>query len=127
MSDPVLGRPDAGPSDQIDTFPIGGPVDRVTFMTSELTAHCPVTDGPDFYDLEVSYSPADRCIETKSLKLYLQTFAGEGIFAEHLAPEIGRRLAEAVGVPVTVELRQQVRGGITTTVAATIGPGSTGG
>jgi 7-cyano-7-deazaguanine reductase len=122
MSEPVLGRADAAPSEQIDTFPLEGPVDRVTFTTSELIAECPVTGGPDFYDLEVSYSPADRCIESKSLKLYLQTFAGHGIFAEHLAPAIGRHLAAAVGVPVTVELRQQVRGGITTVVAVTVTP-----
>lgn len=116
MSEPVLGRPDAVPSEQIDTFPVDGAVDRVTFATSELTAHCPVTDSPDFYELELSYAPADRCIETKSLKLYLQTFAGRGIFAEHLAPAIGSHLARAVGVAVAVRLRQQVRGGITTTV-----------
>jgi 7-cyano-7-deazaguanine reductase len=122
MNEPVLGRPDAGPSEQIDTFSTKGPIDRVTFVTSELTAHCPVTDSPDFYELEVSYAPTDRCIESKSLKLYLQTFAGRGIFAEHLCPDIGAHLAAAVGVAVTVRLRQQVRGGITTTVDVTVEP-----
>ena len=122
MSEPVLGRPDAVPSDQIDTFPPDGPVDHITFTTSELVAECPITAGPDFYELEVSYTPVDQCIETKSLKLYLQTFAGVGIFAEHLGPRIAGHLARAVGVPVTVQLRQQVRGGITTTVSSTVGP-----
>lgn len=122
MTEPVLGRPDAEPSDQIDTFPMAGPVDTVKFTTGELTAHCPVTDSPDFYDLEVTYRPGDRCIETKSLKLYLQTFAGRGIFAEHLAPSIATHLSRAALVPVTVRLRQQVRGGIVTEVVVTIDP-----
>ena len=122
MTEPVLGRHDAIPSEQIDTFAPDGAIDRVTFTTSELTAHCPVTDSPDFYRLDVSYTPVDRCIETKSLKLYLQTFASVGIFAEHLAPAIGRHLAQAVGVPVTTRLEQQVRGGITTTVEVTVSP-----
>jgi 7-cyano-7-deazaguanine reductase len=119
VTEPVLGRAGAKPSDQIDTFPIDGAVDQVLFESSELTAMCPVTAQPDFYEATISYVPGDRCIETKSLKLYLMTFQGVGIFAEHLAPRIAGRLGAAVGVPVTVTLRQQVRGGIITTVRAT--------
>ncbi|GIT00924.1 MAG: hypothetical protein CM1200mP26_26360 [Acidimicrobiales bacterium] len=48
--------------------------------------------------------------------MYLRTFDGRGIFAEHLAPEAPATGPEAVGVPVTVTLAQQVRGGIVTTV-----------
>ena len=119
MTEPVLGRPDATPGDQIDTFRVEGPLDLVHFHSSELTAVCPVTDQPDFYTIDIEYVPGSRCIETKSLKLYLRTFDNRGIFAEHLAPEIARHLANAVGVPVTVGLAQQVRGGIVTTVTAT--------
>ncbi len=121
MSEPVLGRPDAKPGPQIDTFPVDGAVDRVHFRSTELTAVCPVTDQPDFYAVDIAYTPVDRCIETKSLKLYLRTFAAVGIFAEHLAPRIATHLADAVGAPVTVTLEQGVRGGITTTVAASAG------
>ena len=118
MTDPVLGRPGATPSDQIDTFEVDGPLDLVHFHSSELTAVCPVTSQPDFYSIDIEYVPATSCIETRSLKLYLRTFDGRGIFAEHLAPLIAGHLADAVEVPVTVRLTQQVRGGITTTVTA---------
>lgn len=118
MSEPVLGRPDVGPSEQIDTFPVEDALDEVLFETSELSAICPVTGGPDLYDAVIRYVPAARCIETKSLKLYLQTFRNEGIFAEHLAPRIAARLAAAVATTVTVELRQHTRGGIVTVVRA---------
>ena len=109
MTEPVLGRPNATPSDQIGTFRVEGPTDLV--HSSELTAVCPVTDQPDFYTIDIEYVPGSCCIETKSPKLYLRTFDNRGVFAEHLA--------EAVGVPVTVGLAQQVRGGMVTTVTAT--------
>jgi hypothetical protein len=48
MTDPVLGRPDATPSEQIDTFGVEGSLDLVHFRSSELTAVCPVTGQPDF-------------------------------------------------------------------------------
>ena len=107
MTEPVLGRPNATPSDQIGTFRVEGPLDIVHFHS----AVCPVTDQPDFYTIDIEYVPGSCCIETKSPKLYLQTFDNRGVFAEHLA--------EAVGVPVTVGLAQQVRGGLVTTVTAT--------
>ncbi|MBC8365575.1 MAG: 7-cyano-7-deazaguanine reductase [Actinobacteria bacterium] len=119
MNEPVLGRPDAEPGPQIDTFPVEAPVQLVRFHSTELTALCPVTEQPDFYTIEIGYTPVDRCIESKSLKLYLRTFSDAGIFAEHLAPRIADHLSAAVGTPVTVTLEQGVRGGITTTVSAT--------
>jgi len=123
MSEPVLGRPGAGPSDQIDTFPVKGALDEIVFESSELSAICPVTNGPDIYDLKVRYTPSSVCIETKSLKLYLETFRNRGIFAEHLAPELANHLAAAVKVPMHVTLRQHTRGGIVTTVVASSQPG----
>jgi len=122
VTEPVLGRPDAAPSEQIDTFAVEGPLDLVRFHSSELTAVCPVTGQPDFYTIEIEYVPAACCIETRSLKLYLRTFDGRGVFAEHLAPLVAGNLANAVDVPVMVRLTQQVRGGITTTVTATSRP-----
>ncbi len=91
------------------------------FRSTELTAVCPVTEQSDFYTIDIEYMPVDRCIESKSLKLYLRTFDGVGIFAEHLAPRIAGHLAGAVDTTVTVTLQQGVRGGITTTVSATSG------
>ena len=121
MNEPALGRQNAEPSSRIDTFPVDGPVELVRFHSTELTATCPVTGQPDFYAVEIAYTPVERCIETKSLKLYLRTFDGRGIFAEHLAPEIAAHLASAVDTAVSVTLEQGVRGGITTTVTASAG------
>ena len=119
MNEPALGRSDAEPGPRIDTFPVEGPVELVRFHSTELTATCPVTGQPDA--VEIAYTPVERCIETKSLKLYLRTFDGRGIFAEHLAPEIAAHLASAVDTAVSVTLGQGVRGGITTTVTASAG------
>jgi len=121
VNEPALGRSDAEPGSRIDTFPVEGPVELVRFHSTELTATCPVTGQPDFYAVEIAYTPVERCIETKSLKLYLRTFDGRGIFAEHLAPEIAAHLASAVDTAVSVTLGQGVRGGITTTVTASAG------
>ena len=118
MNKPALGCHDAEPGSRIDTFQVEGPVELVQFHSTELTAICPVTGQPDFYAIEISYTPDELCVETKSLKLYLRTFDGCGIFAEHLAPEIATHLAAAVGTSVSVTLEQGVRGGITTTVTA---------
>ena len=86
--EPVLGRPDAVPSTRLDTFEVEAPLDLVHFRSSELTAVCPVTDQPDFYTIDIEYVPGARCIETKSLKLYLRTFDNRGVFAEHLVPRL---------------------------------------
>lgn len=123
MTEPVLGRPGVGPSEQIDTFQVVGALDEVVFESTELSAICPVTNGPDIYDMTIRYTPSLLCIETKSLKLYLETFRNRGIFAEHLAPELANHLAAAVKVPVHVTLRQHTRGGIVTTVTASSAPG----
>ena len=84
MTEPVLGRPNATPSDQIDTFRVEGPLDIIHFHS----AVCPVTDQPDFYTIDIEYVPGSSCIETKSLKLYLRTFDNRGVFAEHLVPRL---------------------------------------
>ena len=86
MTEPVLGRPNATPSDQIGTFRVEGPTDLV--HSSELTALCPVTDQPDFYTIDIEYVPGSCCIETKSPNLYLRTFDNRGVFAEHLAKQL---------------------------------------
>ena len=92
---------------------------RKTILVSDLTGN--EIEEKNAATVTIRYTPDHRCIETKSLKLYLMTFQGTGIFAEHLAPRIARHLAAAVAVPVAVTLQQQVRGGIVTKVQATGG------
>lgn len=116
----ALGHPNAQPSKTIDTF-AAPPVSVVRFVSDELTAFCPVTHQPDFYHLEIEYRPNALCMESKSLKLYLQTFRESAQFAEHLAHEIARDIFDACHpLWVHVTLRQQKRGGLELTVECRI-------
>lgn len=115
--DRVLGREVRGPigAEQLDTVPWShGETDAtVEFTTNELTATCPITGQPDFYELELSYRPGGSLIESKSLKLYLWGFRERGIFAEDLAATLLKDLVAACDpAEMTVDLIQQVRGGL---------------
>jgi 7-cyano-7-deazaguanine reductase len=104
----------------LETFPNPG-VSRVELASDELVAVCPVTGQPDLYLASIDYSPTDRCLESKSLKLYLNSFRNEGHFCEALAVKIRDDVAEALGLApddVTVTLEQEARGGITITAVA---------
>jgi 7-cyano-7-deazaguanine reductase len=85
----------------------------VEFTTNELTALCPITGQPDFYELKLTYRPDGSLIESKSLKLYLWSFRDRGIFAEDLAATLLKDLVLACNpAEMTVDLTQQVRGGL---------------
>ena len=85
----------------------------VEITTNELTATCPITGQPDFYELKLSYRPRESLIESKSLKLYLWGFRDRGIFAEDLAATLLEDLVAACDpAEMTVDLTQQVRGGL---------------
>ena len=88
-------------------------------MTSdELTAVCPVTGQPDLYVASIEYWPEGLCLESKSLKLYLNGYRTEGHFCEALAVKVRDDVAEALELPqdkVRVTLEQKARGGITIT------------
>src|ERR687889_73400 len=73
----------------------------------------PITGQPDFYELKLGYRPKAYLIESKSLKLYLWGFREVGIFAEDLAATLLADLAGACDPSeMTVDLTQQVRGGL---------------
>ena len=115
--DRVLGRDVRGPiaAKQLDAVPWShGDTDAtVEFTTNELTATCPITGQPDFYELKLSYRPKASLIESKSMKLYLWGFRDRGIFAEDLAATLLEDLVAACDpVEMTVDLTQQVRGGL---------------
>jgi 7-cyano-7-deazaguanine reductase len=85
----------------------------------EFTSVCPRTGQPDFGTLRISYVPDRKCVELKSLKLYLQQYRNEGIFYEHVTNRILDDLVAAVGPrKMTIEATFNARGGITTTVTA---------
>ena len=115
--DRVLGREARGPitAEQLDVVPWshGDVYAIVEFTTNELTATCPTTGQPDFYELKLSYRPKESLIESKALKLYLWGFRDRGIFAEDLAATLLKDLVGACDpLEMTVDLTQQVRGGL---------------
>jgi 7-cyano-7-deazaguanine reductase len=101
----------------LETFANPG-VALVQMESDELTAVCPVTGQPDFYLATIEYNPDALCLESKSLKLYLNGFREEGHFCEALAVKIRDDVAAALELEpdrVTVTLEQKARGGITIT------------
>ena len=55
---------------------------EIRFECPEFTCVCPMTGQPDFATIRISYMPDKRCVELKSLKLYLWSFRNEGAFHE---------------------------------------------
>ena len=98
-SDLQLGRPTSLPRSpeeaHLDRVPNPHPdTDYVArFTAPEFTAICPVTGQPDFAILVIDYVPDRWLIESKSLKLYLNSFRDHGAFHEDCTVAIGRRLA----------------------------------
>jgi 7-cyano-7-deazaguanine reductase len=89
----------------------------IEIVCPEFTSVCPKTGQPDFGTLTVTYTPDRRCVELKSLKMYLQQFRNEGIFYEHVTNRIADDLV-AVLEPRRLKLSAAFspRGGITTNV-----------
>ena len=115
----VLGRDVRGPVDHLDTFAAPATCTQGRFVSDELTSVCPITGQPDFSSVEIEYQPNLRCIESKSLKLYLWSFRDRAAFCEQLAADIAaevQRAAEPVRVRVTIT--QHTRGGIVTEATA---------
>jgi len=87
----------------------------------EFTSVCPMTGLPDFGCIIIRYVPDKKIIELKSLKYYLLQYRNVGIFYEHVVNRILDDLA-AVIKPKRMEVTGEFtsRGGITTTVTATL-------
>ena len=116
----ALGHPGNAHYAGLETFANPGVAD-VELRSDELTAVCPVTGQPDLYRATISYRPDRLCLESKSLKLYLNAFRNDGVFCEALAVRIRDDVAAALGLQpgrVAVELEQKARGGITITARA---------
>lgn len=92
---------------------------KIEIVAPEFTSVCPKTGQPDFGTLTISYTPQKKCVELKSLKLYLQSFRNEGIFYENVTNQILDDLV-AVLQPrwMKIEASFTPRGGISTTVTA---------
>ncbi len=107
------------PSKELETFanPHPGRDYTIRIRIPEFTCLCPKTGQPDFATLHLEYIPAARCIELKSLKLYIWSFRDEGAFHEDVSNRILGDLVAACQ-PRFMRLRAEfyVRGGIHTDV-----------
>ena len=105
----------------LDTFPyeFTGREVRVRFEMPEFTAICPFSDFPDFGTIRLEYVPNERCVELKSLKLYINSFREVKIFHEHVINVVLEDFVRACD-PLSVEIEGDfnVRGNIKTTVRA---------
>jgi len=105
----------------LDTFPydyVGREI-RIKFELPEFTCVCPFSDFPDFATFRIEYVPNERCVELKSLKLYVNSFREIKIFHEHVINVILEDFVRACDpLEVNIEGDFNVRGNIKTTVRA---------
>ena len=108
------------PAHTVETFANPAPQADYTIRMRipEFTCLCPLSGQPDFATLLLAYVPDRRCVELKSLKLYIWSFRDRGVFHEAVTNEIADHLAETLSPRyLRLEARFRVRGGITTRVA----------
>jgi 7-cyano-7-deazaguanine reductase len=86
-----------GQKDLLETFenPHPGRSYEITHIAPEFTSVCPKTGQPDFGTIVIHYVPDAKCVELKSLKVYLQQFRQCGIFYEDITNVL---LDDLVGV-----------------------------
>lgn len=109
------------PSKTLETFPNPKPERNyeIEFECPEFTCLCPLTGQPDFATIHIHYVPDQRCVELKSLKLYLWSYRNEGAFHEAVTNQMLDDLVTAVAPrQMTIKASFLVRGGITTHVVA---------
>jgi 7-cyano-7-deazaguanine reductase len=109
------------PSNHLEVFANPAPERDYTIRMTipEFSCLCPKTGQPDFATLKLEYVPHERCVELKSLKIYIGSFRNRGAFHEAVTNEILDALAGATA-PRFMRLSAEfnVRGGIYTTVIA---------
>jgi 7-cyano-7-deazaguanine reductase len=114
------------PREEMELFPLDtfryeypGKEIWVEFEMPEFTAICPFSDFPDFAIIKLKYVPNERCIELKSLKLYINSFRNIKVFHEHVINMILDDFVAACD-PMRVEIEGDfhVRGNIKTVVRA---------
>lgn len=97
----------------LEVFPNHSEGLTVTCDCKEFTCYCPLTHQPDYAEIIITYQPKEWVVESKSLKLYLESFRNEGVFHEHLAVDIAQDFMKFAHPNwVEVEVKFNVRGGI---------------
>lgn len=114
------------PREEMQLFPLdtfayeyAGREITISFEMPEFTAICPFSDFPDFAVIKLDYVPNERCIELKSLKLYVNSFREIKVFHEHVINIILEDFVRACDpLSVRIEGDFHVRGNIKTVVRA---------
>ena len=109
------------PSKELEHFPNPAPQRdyEIHFECPEFTCLCPKTGQPDFANIDIRYIPDERCVELKSLKLYLWSFRDAGHFHEAVTNQMLDDLVALLSPrQMVIEAAFLVRGGIITTVRA---------
>jgi 7-cyano-7-deazaguanine reductase len=113
--------PPSRPSKQLDVFDNPAP-DRdyvIQFQIPEFTCHCPLTGQPDFAHFTIDMVADQRCVELKSLKMYMWSYREEGAFHEKVTNTILDDIVAATAPRfVRIVAKWYVRGGIYTNVVA---------
>jgi 7-cyano-7-deazaguanine reductase len=121
----LLGRSEAklpaSPSEaRLETFP--NPARRnywIHFETDDFTSLCPVTGQADFARIDIDYVPERLCVESKSLKIYLDSYRNERAFNETVTNRILDDFVRACEPREAIVIAQfSARGGIALTVRA---------
>jgi 7-cyano-7-deazaguanine reductase len=115
----AMSPSDAPSADQLETFAnqYAGREYTIEIVCPEFTTLCPKTGQPDFGTITFTYTPAERCVELRSLKLYLQRYRQQGVFYEHVVNQLlDHFVAACRPVRCRVVGAFTPRGGITTTV-----------
>jgi 7-cyano-7-deazaguanine reductase len=101
------------------TYEFPGREIEIDFEIPEFTAICPFSDFPDFATLNIKYVPNERCVELKSLKLYINSFRQVKIFHEHVINVILEDFVRACDpLRLSLEGDFNIRGNIKTVVRA---------
>ncbi|MFH2006997.1 MAG: preQ(1) synthase [bacterium] len=112
------------PDRKLETFDNPNPERdyEIRMECPEFTCLCPLTGQPDFATIRIRYVPDRRCVEFKSLKLYLWSYRDEGAFHEAVTNKILDDLVQALAPRrISVEGDFMVRGGIHTVITARAG------
>ncbi len=109
------------PSTALETFPNPNPERDflIHMQIPEFTCLCPKTGQPDFATLILDYIAERKCVELKSLKLYIWSYRDKGAFHEAVTNQILDDLVKATQPRfMRLTAKFNVRGGIFTTVVA---------
>ena len=96
----------------LDTFPKPSNIHTVVLLATEVTSLCPITKQPDYHNIRITYCPLTKCVESKSLKLYLGGYRMVGTFTETLSSLIQKDLEGVLDCWVEVDTSSAPRGGI---------------